>query len=239
MREIRAGFLARWIGEAADQLRANSKLTSSEYCMPVLGVIFLRHASNRYEKALASIKLLSPANGIVVYNDPGYFFGGYTLLPGRVVYVGMTLLLPELVGTEAAILPESYIDGFGDPDPLTQEMIGKMEGTSANEVDQAFREKFRGSDIAYGKNLLFVNLAKLLVRKFLKTEKAKLYALQSARKQLTIKFIDQYFEKNIMIGYEGGSLEVRMKGFVDRAETQGNLWRIIDYKTGAVPKCWY
>jgi hypothetical protein len=26
--------------EAADQLRANSKLTSSEYCMPVLGVIF-------------------------------------------------------------------------------------------------------------------------------------------------------------------------------------------------------
>ena len=27
--------------EAADQLRANSKLTSSEYCMPVLGVIFL------------------------------------------------------------------------------------------------------------------------------------------------------------------------------------------------------
>jgi hypothetical protein len=30
--------------EAADQLRANSKLTSSEYAMPVLGVIFLRHA---------------------------------------------------------------------------------------------------------------------------------------------------------------------------------------------------
>ncbi|MDO8674446.1 MAG: type I restriction-modification system subunit M N-terminal domain-containing protein, partial [Dehalococcoidia bacterium] len=29
---------------AADDLRANSKLTSSEYCMPVLGVIFLRHA---------------------------------------------------------------------------------------------------------------------------------------------------------------------------------------------------
>jgi type I restriction enzyme M protein len=28
--------------DAADNLRANSKLTSSEYCMPVLGVIFLR-----------------------------------------------------------------------------------------------------------------------------------------------------------------------------------------------------
>ena len=42
--------------EAADQLRANSKLTSSEYCMPVLGIIFLRHASNRYETALEQIK---------------------------------------------------------------------------------------------------------------------------------------------------------------------------------------
>ena len=33
--------------EAADQLRANSKLTASEYSMPVLGLIFLRHATTR------------------------------------------------------------------------------------------------------------------------------------------------------------------------------------------------
>jgi hypothetical protein len=36
--------------EAADNLRANSKLTSSDYFMPVLGVIFLRHAANRFER---------------------------------------------------------------------------------------------------------------------------------------------------------------------------------------------
>jgi type I restriction enzyme M protein len=41
--------------EAADNLRANSKLTSSEYCMPVLGVIFLRHATNRYDAACRQI----------------------------------------------------------------------------------------------------------------------------------------------------------------------------------------
>jgi type I restriction enzyme M protein len=41
--------------DAADQLRANSKLTSSEYCMPVLGVIFLRHASNRHHAAAKAI----------------------------------------------------------------------------------------------------------------------------------------------------------------------------------------
>ncbi len=42
--------------EAADQLRANSKLTSSEYAMPVLGVIFLRHAANRYYAGKAAIE---------------------------------------------------------------------------------------------------------------------------------------------------------------------------------------
>ncbi len=37
--------------EAADNLRANSKLTSNDYFMPVLGVIFLRHAANRFDAA--------------------------------------------------------------------------------------------------------------------------------------------------------------------------------------------
>src|SRR5437016_397279 len=42
--------------DAADNLRANSKLTANEYCMPVLGVIFLRHATNRYDEALKAIE---------------------------------------------------------------------------------------------------------------------------------------------------------------------------------------
>jgi type I restriction enzyme M protein len=42
--------------DAADNLRANSKLTANEYCMPVLGIIFLRHATNRYNEALRDIE---------------------------------------------------------------------------------------------------------------------------------------------------------------------------------------
>lgn len=42
--------------EAADNLRANSKLTSSDYFMPVLGVIFLRHAANRFDAARRQIE---------------------------------------------------------------------------------------------------------------------------------------------------------------------------------------
>src|SRR6476646_2792745 len=42
--------------EAADNLRANSKLTSSDYFMPVLGVIFLIHEANRFEAARQQIQ---------------------------------------------------------------------------------------------------------------------------------------------------------------------------------------
>ena len=37
--------------KAADDLRANSKLTATGYSFPVLGIIFLRHAYSRFEKA--------------------------------------------------------------------------------------------------------------------------------------------------------------------------------------------
>ena len=42
--------------KVADNLRANSNLASNEYFMPILGLIFLRHATNRYYAALESIE---------------------------------------------------------------------------------------------------------------------------------------------------------------------------------------
>lgn len=41
--------------ESADLLRAGSKLTSQQYCMPVLGLIFLRYAYSRFKKVEAEI----------------------------------------------------------------------------------------------------------------------------------------------------------------------------------------
>ena len=42
--------------KVADNLRANSNLASNEYFMPILGLIFLRHATNRYYEALTEIE---------------------------------------------------------------------------------------------------------------------------------------------------------------------------------------
>ncbi|MXY98659.1 MAG: N-6 DNA methylase [Gemmatimonadetes bacterium] len=42
--------------KVADKLRANSNLASNEYFLPILGLIFLRHATNRYYEAKKEIE---------------------------------------------------------------------------------------------------------------------------------------------------------------------------------------
>lgn len=49
--------------ESADLLRAGSKLTSNQYCMPVLGLIFLRYAYSRYKMVEAEILKNRPSRG--------------------------------------------------------------------------------------------------------------------------------------------------------------------------------
>lgn len=41
---------------AADELRANSKLKSSEFSIPVLGLIFLRYADHKFQAAQAELE---------------------------------------------------------------------------------------------------------------------------------------------------------------------------------------
>lgn len=49
--------------ESADLLRSGSKLTSNQYCMPVLGLIFLRYAYSRFKMVEAEILKNRPSRG--------------------------------------------------------------------------------------------------------------------------------------------------------------------------------
>ena len=49
--------------ESADLLRAGSKLTSNQYCMPVLGLIFLRYAYSRFKLVEREILKDRPVRG--------------------------------------------------------------------------------------------------------------------------------------------------------------------------------
>ena len=60
--------------DAADLLRVDSKVTSQEYCMPVLGLIFLRYAYSRFKFVEADILKDRPVrNGRVLPVEPDDF----------------------------------------------------------------------------------------------------------------------------------------------------------------------
>lgn len=57
------GRVEERLWNSADQLRANSTYASNEYFLPVMGLIFLRHAYNRFLKADAEIRESLPSRG--------------------------------------------------------------------------------------------------------------------------------------------------------------------------------
>src|SRR3954451_2880318 len=84
--------LEKRLWTAADDLRANSKLKSSEYSVPVLGLIFLRYADFKFaqaEKALAA-----KGSGRRAIGREDYQRRGVLYLPPEARYAKL-LALPE------------------------------------------------------------------------------------------------------------------------------------------------
>ncbi|HEY7544973.1 MAG TPA: HlyD family efflux transporter periplasmic adaptor subunit, partial [Blastocatellia bacterium] len=116
----------------------------------------------RIDTARASLKLVAPASGIVVYNDPGYFFGDYTLMPGRVVYVGMTLfnlVNPNKMEAKCYVLEKDAGELRTDQtativlDPFPgREFTGKVRT-----IDKLARPIDRGSPVKYFQTVILLD----------------------------------------------------------------------------------
>lgn len=82
--------------ESADLLRAGSKLTSQQYCMPVLGLLFLRYAYSRFKKVEAEILKDRPTrNGRVLPVEPSDFEEKSALFLPKEAQYSFLLELPE------------------------------------------------------------------------------------------------------------------------------------------------
>lgn len=57
------GEIEKRLWSVADHLRANSNFASNEYFMPVMGLIFLRHAHSRFVRVQDEIKATLPSRG--------------------------------------------------------------------------------------------------------------------------------------------------------------------------------
>ena len=84
--------LEKRLWDAADDLRANSKLKSSEYSVPVLGLIFLRYADHKFAQAQA--KMTSQGSGRRTIGRADYHAQGVLYIP-EIARFPKLLELPE------------------------------------------------------------------------------------------------------------------------------------------------
>ena len=86
--------------EAADLLRQGSKLTSQQYCMPVLGLLFLRYAYSRFKRVEAEILKNRPVRkGRVMPVEPQDFAEKSALFLPEMAQYSWLVNLPEDIKT--------------------------------------------------------------------------------------------------------------------------------------------
>jgi type I restriction enzyme M protein len=167
--------------QAADELRANSKLRSSEYSTPVLGLIFLRYASHKFaeaerelEKKQSKRREIGPTDYHAlgaIYLPEASRFENLLKLPegsdiGKQINLAMTLIEnnnPKLDG----ILPKNY-SAF-DNDLLitllkTFASIPMMEGDVFGKIYEYFLGEFAKDEGSKGGEFFTpTSLVKLIV----------------------------------------------------------------------------
>jgi type I restriction enzyme M protein len=96
--------LEKELWDAADSLRANSKLTAGEYKDPVLGLVLLRFAQNKYEEAKPIVDAAIPSGprGKRAATKEDYLAAGAIMLPQEAQYEYLAAL-PESKNIAEAI----------------------------------------------------------------------------------------------------------------------------------------
>lgn len=120
--------------ESADLLRADSKLTSNQYCMPVLGLLFLRYAYGRFKRVEAEILKNRPSRGgRVLPVEPSDFASKSALfLPKEAQF-------DYLVNLPANIASAKLKNAHGQPLNSLGEVVN-----NAMELVEAQSEKLKG-----------------------------------------------------------------------------------------------
>jgi type I restriction enzyme M protein len=83
--------LEKRLWDAADDLRANSKLKSAEYSVPVLGLIFLRYADHKFAEAVK--KLSNNGSGRRKIGKTDYQAQGVLYIPEKARFANLLSLL--------------------------------------------------------------------------------------------------------------------------------------------------
>lgn len=102
--------------ESADLLRAGSKLTSNQYCMPVLGLIFLRYAYSRFKMVEAEILKDRPSRGgrVLPVEASDFAAKSALYLPKEAQYDYLLNLPDDLAAAELANKDGHVMNSLGE-----------------------------------------------------------------------------------------------------------------------------
>ena len=118
---------------AADELRANSKLKSSEYSVPVLGLIFLRYADHKFTAVEA--ELVGQSTGRRKIGPTDYQARGVMYLPPEARFTSL-LNLPE--GSNIGQAINDAMRSIEDENPDLKDVLPKtynrLENSALSEL---------------------------------------------------------------------------------------------------------
>ena len=139
--------------ESADLLRQGSKLTSSQYCMPVLALLFLRYAYSRYKMVEAEILQNRPSRGgRVMPVEPSDFAAKSALYLPREAQFDYLVNLPDnIVAASLKTKDGQAINSLGEAvnnamqlvEDQSEQLIGVLPKTYTMFADDLLRELLR------------------------------------------------------------------------------------------------
>ena len=139
--------------ESADLLRQGSKLTSSQYCMPVLALLFLRYAYSRYKMVEAEILQRRPMRGgRVMPVEPNDFVAKSALYLPREAQFDYLVNLPENIidqslktkdGQDINSLGEAVNYAMQLVEEQSEQLTGVLPKTYTMFADDLLRELLR------------------------------------------------------------------------------------------------
>ena len=127
--------LEKELWDAADSLRANSKLTAAEYKDPLLGLVLLRFAQNRYEDAKVEVEKKLPVNPRTgtrrIANKDDFAAAGAIMLPEKAKYDYLADLpegedIADAINNAMKLIEKEYPDLVGILPKSYQEFDSKL-----------------------------------------------------------------------------------------------------------------
>ncbi len=139
--------------ESADLLRQGSKLTSNQYCMPVLALLFLRYAYSRYKMVEAEILQNRPVRGgRVMPVEPSDFAAKSALYLPKEAQFDYLVNLPDNVASAGLKKKDGHpINSLGEAvnnamqlvEDQSEQLTGVLPKTYTSFADDLLRELLR------------------------------------------------------------------------------------------------